>query len=172
MLGWLKKLFGGSSSPPDPGSGGMYSVFRDQALALQRSSVGIPVPPSDVAIWGMLMETGYGNATATLFALMDGTTSLYLSSGGGVIGGQAHDSVRAANAAFLSVANQMSHYLVATNAFPLPETGGVIFYGLTDSGVVTGSAPEDDLGHGRHPLSPLFHAGYGVLTELRRFSGG
>jgi hypothetical protein len=37
----------------------------------------------EAPVWGILMETGYSEATATLLALGDGTTSLYLSSGGG-----------------------------------------------------------------------------------------
>jgi len=171
MFGWFRKNVRPNS--PSPGnarnaSGGeVFAGLRNQALATKRSQVGMPAPPDSSPIWGLLMETGYPKATATVFALADGTTSLYLSSGGGVIGGQGHVSVRIANAEFLAVANRLRQNLTPTTEYPFPKTGDTVFYALTDSGVLTGGGPENDLGHGRHPLSHLFHAGHGVLTQLR-----
>ena len=57
------------------------------------------------------METGYDAVTVTLFALSDGTTSLYFSNGGGVIGGQGYEAVRRANEAFLNQANHSLQHL-------------------------------------------------------------
>jgi len=113
------------------------------------------------------METGYPGATVTLFALSDGTTSLYISNGGGVLGGHAHESVRRANAAFLKTANQYRNHFEPTQSFPVPETGQTIFYALTDLGILAGGGNEKELGNNRHELSTLFYAGQGVLTELR-----
>jgi hypothetical protein len=118
------------------------------------------------------MEMGLPGATVTLFALADGTTSLYLSAGGGVIGGQGHESVREASTAFLATANKFRQHLHPASSVPVPEVGHTLFYLLTDAGSLTGGGPEDDLGHGRHVLSPLFHAGHGVMTQLRLVSGG
>jgi hypothetical protein len=176
MLGWLRKVFGGSSGPSrvpgDTSPGGAYSGLRAQALSIRRGEVGFPAPPAGAPVWGLLMETGYPGATATIMALVDGTTSLYISSGGGVIGGQGHESVREANATLLETANRLRRHLQPTASFPVPEVGRTLFYALTDSGILTGGGPEDDLGHGRLPLSPLFHAGHGVLTQLRLISEG
>jgi hypothetical protein len=116
------------------------------------------------------METGYGPVTATLFALADGTTSLYLSNGGGVIGGHGHGSVRAANASFIDQANHSLEHLKPSASFPIPEPAHTVFYVLTDAGILTGGALENDLGNGGHPLSPLFHAGHKVITQLRLIS--
>lgn len=116
------------------------------------------------------METGYDGVTVTLFALTDGTTSLYFSNGGGVIGGHAHESVRRANTAFLDQTNHSLGQLAPCERFPIPEMAHTIFYVLTDSGILTGGALEDDLGFGRHPLSPLFHAGHEVISQLRSIS--
>ena len=148
----------------------VYLALRQQALATRRTEVGIPAPPSEAPAWGILMETAYPGATATLLALCDGTTSLYLSSGGGVIGGHAHESVRQANTALIETANQYYQHLKPSESFPLPAEGHTLFYVLTDSGVLTGGGREDDLGYGRHPLSPLFHAGHRVITQLRLIS--
>ena len=174
MPNLFRKLFGGSSNPPQGGtdrsSGEAYSALRHQALSTQRTELGIPAPPPEAPAWGILMETGYPEATSTLLALSDGTTSLYLSSGGGVIGGHAHESVRQANVALLETANRFHEHLKLSESFPLPLTGHTLFYVLTDSGVLSGGGLEDDLGYGRHPLSPLFHAGHRVITQLRLIS--
>jgi hypothetical protein len=49
----------------------------------------------------------------------------------------------------------------------VPVAGRVIIRALTYQGRYRADAPEDDLGHGQHPLSAVFYAGHGVLTELR-----
>ena len=124
MFGWIRKLFGKSSGPPrvptDTSPKGVYSSLRGGALSTRRAEVGIPAPPRKAPVWGMLMETGFPEATVTLFAVTDGTTSLYFSNGGGVLGGHAHESVREANAEFLETANRLSRHLTATTTFPVP----------------------------------------------------
>ena len=50
---------------------------------------------------GGLMETGYPRAVATLVVVADGSTSLYLSNGGGTIGAGQHARVRSASAEFM-----------------------------------------------------------------------
>ena len=115
-------------------------------------------------------DRGYPEASATLFALGDGTTSLYLSTGGGVIGGQPHQNVREAIAEFVEAANRHYQHLKPTDFFPLPAEGQTVFYVLTDSGVLTGAGREEELGLWEHPLSSLFHEGHRVITQLRLIS--
>jgi hypothetical protein len=148
----------------------MYSALRRQALSIQRTDVGITESPPEAPAWDILMETGYPGGTATLLALGDGTSSLYLSTGGGIIGGHAHQNVREANAEFVELANRYYPRVKPTDSFPLPVEGETIFYVLTDSGVLTEAGSEEELGFGRHPLSPLFHAGHRVITQLRLIS--
>jgi hypothetical protein len=147
----------------------VYSALRSQALSVNRP-VASASPADGALVWGTLMETGYDGVTVTLFALADGTTSLYFSNGGGVIGGQAHETVRRANIEFLNQTNHFLGQLAPCETFPIPEAGHTVFYVLTDSGILTGGALEDDLGHGRHPLSQLFHAGHEVISQLRLIS--
>ena len=171
MPGWFKKR---SENPArvstDTSPNGVYSGLRQQALSTSRTGIGIAAPSPETPAWGVLMETGYDSVTVTLFALSDGTTSLYFSNGGGVIGGQSHEAVRSANRAFLVEANHSLQYLTPSETFPIPETAQTIFYVLTDSGILTGGALENDLGYGKHPLSSLFHAGHEVISQLRLIS--
>src|SRR4051794_38996212 len=59
----------------DTSPNGVYSALRAQALAMRRTTVGIPAPPADAPAWGVLMEMGFPEGSATVFALADGTTS-------------------------------------------------------------------------------------------------
>ncbi len=113
------------------------------------------------------MEIGYLEGTATVLSLSDGSASLYFSGGGGVIGGIGHESVRQAATTFVRTAGEYQAGMNATKIFPLPRAGRTVFYLLTDSGVFTADAAENDLGEERHTLSPLFYAGQDVITQLR-----
>ena len=59
----------------------------------------------------------------------------------------------------------------ATKDVPLPKDGETLFYLLTDVGVFTASAPEQDLGEERHAWSPLFHAGHEVISRYQVMEG-
>ena len=176
MFSWFKKR------PPEPEDAppvatdtspqGVYSKLRQSALTVDRSRVGIPPSSPDAPVWGVLMEMGYDKATITLFTLIDGTTSLYFSNGGGVIGGHGHEPVCEANAAFIAEANRSLSLLKPGTSTSIPTTNQAIFYALTDDGYLTGTGQLAELGSGRHPLARLFHAGDDVLTQLRLLSEG
>lgn len=141
--------------------------LRRMVLNLDPAEAGI-APSSDYPrVWGALMETGYSEGVATLVALADGTTSLYTSSGFGMIGGGAHASVVAANQAFLSAVEAHLDQLAASGDTAMPAEGWVTLRALTYTGQRATEALEDDLGYGRHELSPVFHAGHDVITQLR-----
>jgi hypothetical protein len=175
MFGWLRKLFGGSSAPPreptDTSPKGVYSTLRHKALTMHREDVGLTSPPIQSPAWGVIMESSYPTATATLFTLSNGHTSLYLSTGAAVLGGEGHEPVRKAVARFVEAANGLIQHLSRTSSTPVPATGSVVFYALTDATILTAAADRQELASGRHPLSPLFFAGHGVLAELRKISG-
>ena len=145
----------------------IYSDLRTQALIGSRSAFGLNTTPADAPAWGVLMETGFPEGTATLVSMLDGSASLYFSGGGGVIGGSGHESVRRVATAFVRLAGQQQACMAVTRTFPLPRDGRTVFYVLTDSGVFSAEADESALGEQRHALSPLFYAGQDVITQLR-----
>jgi hypothetical protein len=113
------------------------------------------------------METGYPNGTATLVALADGTTSLCLSSGGGIIGGGQHTPVAEATRRLLHIAERHLTGMVPAADTDLPVSGRVRLRALAYHGQYSVDAAEDDLGYRRHPLWPVFHAAHDVITQLR-----
>ncbi len=144
--------------------------LRNQVLSLEPAQIGVVPTPERPRVWGILMETGYAEALATLVALADGTTSLYLGHGGGVIGGGEHARVRSAAQDWFGVAEEYHDELAPTRSFPLPDIGGVRLYLLTFGGARTAYATEQELGSGKHPLSPFFFRGHAVLAALREIS--
>jgi len=117
-------------------------------------------------VWGALMETGFPNGFATLVSMVDGATSLYLSNGGGMLGEGANDRVAAATQSFVTAVEDHLGLLSPDPDSDPPAAGRVIIRALTYQGRFRAEAAVDDLGHGRHPLSAVFHAGEGVLNEL------
>jgi hypothetical protein len=113
------------------------------------------------------MELSVDGATATVLSVADGTVSMYLSTGGGVIGAGEHVAVRAEGRRFRAVVAESRGSLVPTVDFPLPAPGQVRFHAVLGPDRATAVAPEALLRAGRHPLSPLYAAGQDLLTEIR-----
>jgi len=67
------------------------------------------------------METGYSEGSAKLVAMADGSASIYLSSGGGTIGGIANETIRKAAKQMVQIPSQFQPQMKQTTAFPLPE---------------------------------------------------
>lgn len=145
----------------------VYQGLRAQILGLEPAEAGLQQGPTHPIVWGALMETAYPRGTATLVSLADGTTSLYLSTGGGIIGGGFHQAVANATRSFLEGLERHLPMLQPDPDAALPAAGLVRIHALTYTGRLFADASEDDLGYGRHHLSPVFHAAQRVITELR-----
>lgn len=143
----------------------LYCGLRDQ---IQRLPKGKAVEQSGTI--AALMESGHRGAAVTLVTLFDGTTSLYFSSGGGVIGAGQHKPVAAAALEFLRAAGQNTSLMQPTETYPLPQPQHARFYVLSASGAWTAEAPEQDLAQNRHPLSRLFFLAHAVITAVRQHS--
>ena len=66
----------------------VYSDLRKQVLSLTSEQLGTNSP-----VLAVLMETGYPEAVATLVSVADGSSSLYYSNGGGIIGAGEYNQV-------------------------------------------------------------------------------
>jgi hypothetical protein len=145
-----------------------YLGLRDLALRVKPEEIGLSVSAGEP--YGVLMETGYSGAVATLVAFGEGTASLYFSSGGGILGGGNHEAVRQAANHLVTAAGEFLPIMERATAFPLPTTGQTRFYVITPSGIFTFAAAEQDLGNHRSDLSPLFYVAHSVITALRVIS--
>jgi len=166
LFSFLSGLFSSGVAAKEYKVAEAYSGLRNMVLTTKPEAVGLK--PSASEIWGIVMETGYPEAVVSLVALADGTVSIYFSNGGGIIGLGPHPGPQKAGKAFISLAQQYSKYGKPTEKHPLPETAYTRFYFLTGRGVTTAEAKEEDLGYGRHQLSPLFHKGHDLISEIRK----
>jgi hypothetical protein len=147
----------------------VYYGLRSQVFRASRSNLGIPAGSIPTEPWGVVMDLGVPRGSATVVALSDGNASIYLSSGGGYLGGgRSHESIRKAAQRVVSIAAEIQAQTRATATYPPPQSGQVIFYLLTDVGVFTASASEEELRSHEHLLSRLYAATQEIITEYRR----
>jgi len=137
-------------------------------LSLNPSDIGLTKKNFPHPVFALVMETGVPDGSFVLSSVADGSTSIYFSNGGGIIGGGEHENVREASGFLLSEAQRFYKKAQKVTVFPNPESGKVIFYFITFDGVRSYAALEDDLGKEKDELSELFFAAHNVITELRK----
>ena len=115
--------------------------LRAEALTRSAHEMGIVASPERPNVFGILMEINYPVATVTLAVFAEGSTSLYFSSGGGVIGAGQHETVRETHGAFFFEAESRLGEFAIANDTPLPDTGRVRFYLRTFSECFPGCGP-------------------------------
>src|SRR4029077_5342794 len=61
----------------------VYQDLRDLAFQNSRAKLALPPTSTPTQPWGVIMDWGVTEGTATVVAFSDGNASVYLSSGGG-----------------------------------------------------------------------------------------
>ena len=144
----------------------LYMELRTRMLATRPAEVGLAPSARLPRVWAALMEQGMDAGIASFVMVADGATSMYTSTGGGIIGGGQHQEVARATLAFLDAAEAHLELLQPVDVPPLPRTGAVRFNVLTYGSPRSAEADESELAAG-HVLTPLFYAGHRVITQLR-----
>jgi hypothetical protein len=144
-----------------------FTGLRAKLLAADPEEFGLVPTERFPNVWVVLMELGMAGGIASIVCVADGTTSMYTSTGGGMIGAGAHPNVVEANALFLDEVERSLPLLPPVEELQLPQPEMVRFNALTYSGPRTAAGIPDELVQGGRPLSPLFLAGNEVITQLR-----
>jgi hypothetical protein len=97
---------------------------------------------------------------------------LYLSSGGGVIGGAGHDNVKQAAILFIAKAEKYLAMTTKSETTSLPETNGVNFYFLTNKGKFVGQEQVINFENHSSRWLDLFEEGNKLITEIRKSAPG
>jgi hypothetical protein len=161
------KVGGGERlAPPVPSE--LYVKFRERAMESRASDIGVDIVAGRPGVWGVVMDRGLADGTATLVAFANGRADLYLSSGEGIAGGPEQRAVQAAASNLVAAAAGQVAVAVAqaTNAYALPAVGEVAFFFLTTNGIAVTRVAEAELCRRAHALSPIFQAAQAVVTEL------
>lgn len=145
----------------------LFHDLRRAILELDPATLD-PLPAAaGLPLWGALMEIGTRERAVSLVTLVDGTTSVYLSTGGGIIGAGDHEPVAAASVDFLSLLGSRIERFTPDTDDSLPEPGLVVIRVLTYDGRRrtdnAGRAPR----RSADDLVELYAAGRRVLTEIQ-----
>lgn len=149
----------------------VFEGLRSRVFATSPQDIGIRPSAEHPHVWGVLVELGLDQGTVTLVALLDGTVSLYTSTGGGIIGAGAHEEIGRAALNLIASAEKSRGDLAPIASHPLPVPGRVRFYLLTFEGTLTSDVAEAELSAPAHPLRQLFLDAEAVLTAIRTRSG-
>jgi len=151
----------------------MAAGLRNMALTMTPDQIEVTVPSTGRGVWGSVTDFGLTEGTATLVTFLDGSTSVYLSHGGGMIGtGDVSEDVRKASRELLTELDACAAHMEARPPQELPKPDSVRFYVHTRDGLLsTAEIPEADLQSSDHPLFPCYAATQRVITQVRLASG-
>lgn len=144
-----------------------YQDLRNLAFTATMDLIGVKLPAHQTKIYGIIMDWELGEGTATLVAFLSGDASLYLSSGGGAIGGKKHDNVKQAAVAFINKAEKYLSKAVKTDSTTLPGKDSVTFYFLTNKGKFVGKEAVKNFDNDSSQWLDLFAEGNKLITEIR-----
>ena len=147
-----------------------FEGLRNMAFSVTPNQLGITVSSNETIVYGIIMDWGMDGAIATTVSYQTGDASLYLSSGGGVIGGGKHQNVNNAAKLFVKVAQTFLDKTKKTETTTLPVKDVVKFFLLTNKGIFVVQESMTNFENKSSLLLKLFEEGNNLLTELRKIS--
>jgi hypothetical protein len=141
-----------------------YLGLRKLALEFTPGDLGLSAPEGDCAAYGVVLDWGHPKAIATITGFNSGDASLYLSTGGGVLGGVGHARVREAARALVAEAQKRLPRMTLTSDFPLPKIGRAKIYALTGRGIFADDVRIDPI---EPQVADFWDAGQRLLYEVR-----
>jgi hypothetical protein len=130
-----------STTPTAPPAEGLMAL-RERLLRSSPAQYRL-TPRSGV--WGVVMDFGMNSGFGTILALVDGAASLYLSAGGGILGGVNDPAVRKAAVRAVDLAAGVAASMSPCEDPTPPERGRIRISVLTEAGVVSTVVDEDTL---------------------------
>ena len=144
-----------------------FQDLRNMALSVTPEQLQITLPTNQTKIYGVVMDWDLGEGIATFISFSTGDASMYLSSGGGLIGGGQHENVSLAAKAFIEKAQQYFDKTTKIDSTPLPDKNCVRFYFMTNKGKFSAQENLKNFDNNSSPWLPLFEEGNKVISELR-----
>lgn len=149
-----------------------YIDLRNKVFALNVQSLGREIKDPKKSLC-TVMEWKVSNATvatATLVSVIDGSTSLYMSTGEGMIGGKAYKNVVDVSSVFLKESEKHLDLMKKDTDHTLPLKEHVCFYVITNDGIYKYDGLEADMLNGKNQFSGLFIFGQKTIIELQKIT--
>lgn len=155
----------------------LYDGLSGQIFGASPEQIGLTTtteekPDAMIMDWRIMDWSIGGDGTATLVSIVDGNASIYLSSGGGIIGGYGHENCRRAAIDFVNIGQIYFTKMVPVESFPLPKTDNVRFYILTNKGKYSIEEEIEKIENDRSEWAQLFYEGNKVITAKRGTPAG
>ena len=162
-----KKAIQGDTTPAGKEAQEAYNGLRDMALNTTAAQLELNIAADQVLVYGVVMDWDLGEGIATLVSFSTGDASMYLSSGGGVIGGGPHENVSRAAKELVHKGQQYLSKMDPTTTTPQPDKSCVRFYLLTNKGKFYAQEKFANIENKTSAWLPLFEECNKVITELR-----
>lgn len=144
-----------------------YEGLRNMAFGATQEQIGVNIPSNETKIYGVIMDWDLDEGIATIVAFQSGDASVYLSSGGGVIGGFGHDNVKTAAIRFVNEAQKYLGNTTPTDTTPLPGKDMVNFYFLTNKGKYVAQETMSNFENSTSKWLELFNEANKLMSEVR-----
>jgi hypothetical protein len=145
-----------------------YEGLRELQFNSIPSFVLANAPEEEFFIYALIADWNLGGDIVTLGVRVTGETSLYVKSGGGIIGAGEHASVIAAAQELLFRARATSSLFEEYKSTPLPSSGKVAIYLLTNQGNMKVEDDAELMNRKHSKLYPLFEQLNLVIAEIRK----
>lgn len=147
-----------------------YLGLRQQILDMKLSD-DLRSMTNGHPVYGAVVDIDRGNAIATLACAVDGTTSLYFSTGGAQMGiGQADEEVRKATIAFLYSSDQILDKLEVAEDYSLPKDNKHIVYLLTEDKIYKKEYNMGEIGSASKEMKFLNFLYQNVLLQIGKYN--
>lgn len=145
-----------------------YASMRKLAFSFTHEDMGVKLG-NDYQVFGAVVDMGISSSdTATMICFIDGTTSLYFSNGGGIIGAGQHEAVKNAVLKFLEECYQTLPVTKQAESIDiLPEENHHTFYLFTKAGVFSVNIDINDVQKNKE-YQLLFYESQMVLNEIKK----
>jgi hypothetical protein len=164
---------GSAANDPTPRKdpAALSAELRLMALNMQSGAIKGANPATAHGAWGSVTDISLQHGGATVMYFIDGSSSVYRSAGGGIIGGQGHENVHRMGSSVLACLEQSFSSLHAGSPVPMPAAGHVRFYVHARDGLLqSDEISVDELVAGHHPLSACYIGVQKLLTTLRELT--
>lgn len=141
--------------------------LRLSALTKKALDFGISPSLDNGTVYCVVVDWPVDDQIVSVVSLSDGSASLYTTSTFGIIGGFAHERVRAAAIRLVEAGHALRRNATPTTDYSYPKPNKIRFYMVTYGGVRVIDADRASVEGGSDETSELFARAQDVITELR-----
>ena len=160
-----------TSTPPQTTDAKWMRNMREQFLTEPPATWKMQPTPENPTVYGVLMEWLAGEAAITVVAFQEGSASVYISTGQGMIGGHTDAVVSREARALVTAAGEFHDQAVPATGFPFPEGDRVQFYLLTFQGVRVLHGPFGPESRGEGRYERMSRHGFAVVMRYLDIDG-